>query len=280
MISVTEKNDDILLPYEKYENLISFIRKLGKAAVAFSGGTDSALLAFAAREALGSSAVAFTVWSPLLSVKDKAEILSFAESYCVSLYKIDHDDLESRDFCKNDPERCYICKSGRISSMLSFAAKLDIPWLLDGSNTDDLNDYRPGMRAIKESSAALCPFLECGLSKHDIRNISSSLDLPTAGKPSAACLASRIPAGTFITRDIIYKIDLGESIIRRYLPPDAQLRMRYDGITAKIETDRENIPGLQRCLGIIIKELSVHGVANVLIREDGYIMGGVTSRQL
>ena len=278
MISVTEKKDDLLSPEEKYKELIKFIRGLGSAAVAFSGGVDSALLVFAAKEALVEKTAAFTIWSPLLSAKDKEDVLSFAEKYAVRHFKIDHNDLDNRDFRENGPERCYICKSERLAAMLSFAADLNFTWLLDGSNTDDLNDHRPGMKAIKESAISICPFLECGLSKLDIRQISSKLGLSTANKPSAACLASRIPSGTPICEEMIAKVDSGESIIRKYLPLNSQLRMRYNGITAKIETDRENIPGLVKHFGVISDKLSFIGITEVLIVKDGYTVGGTTSR--
>lgn len=278
MISVTRKKDDPLSPEEKYKELVNFIRGLGRAAVAFSGGVDSALLVFAAKEALGDNAAAFTVWSPLLSAKDKGEVLSFAEKYDIRHFKIDHNDLDSRDFRENDPKRCYICKSGRLAAMLSFAADLNLAWLLDGSNTDDLNDYRPGMKALKESAISICPFLECGFSKQDIREVSSKLGLPTANKPSAACLASRIPTGTAICEEMIAKIDAGESIIRKYLPLNSQLRMRYNGITAKIETDRENIPGLFKHFDVIADKLSLIGITEVVVVKNGYTVGGTTFR--
>ena len=278
MISVIEKKDDLLHPEEKYQELVKLIKKLGRAAVAFSGGVDSSLLVFAAKEALCDKAVAFTVWSPLLSSKDKIEVLAFAERYGIRLFKIEHDDLDSKDFCKNDPERCYVCKSRRLNAMLSYASHLDIPWILDGSNSDDLNDYRPGMRAVKESANVLCPLLACGLSKKEIRELSSNLGLPTANKPSAACLASRIPTGTEISEEMILKVDVGESIIRKHLPLDSQLRMRYDGITAKIETDRENIPGLIKDLSFITDKLTSIGITDVLVVKDGYSMGGATFR--
>lgn len=279
MISVIEKKDDLLVAEYKYKGLVKFIRKLGRAAVAFSGGADSSLLLFAAQEALGENTFAFTVWSPLLSSKDKTEVISFTEKYGIRLFKIEHNDLDSREFCKNGPERCYVCKSRRLDAILSYASQLDIPWLLDGSNTDDLSDHRPGMRAVKESANVLCPFLDCGLSKQDIREISSELGLPTANKPSAACLASRIPTGTSINEEMIAKIDAGENIIRKYLPSDSQLRMRYDGVKVKIETDRENIPGLIKDISLITDELAYLGITDVLVEKDGYSIGGATFRQ-
>lgn len=274
MISATGKKGDPVTPEEKYNKLKDLLRNLERAAVAFSGGADSALLAYTAREVLGDNACAFTLWSPLLPANDKRELLSFAEMFGIRLFKIEHNDLEVKNFCENSPERCYVCKSARIRVLVSLALELGIPWLLDGSNIDDLSDYRPGMRAIKESNITRTPLLECGFSKKDIREISSHLGLPTADKPSAACLASRIPAGVAITENLILKIDAGESIIREYLPVNSQLRLRYDGNTGRIETDRANIPGLSRSFGSICEELSHIGIAAVIIDEAGYVMGG------
>jgi len=278
VISATEERDDLRAVKEKYRELTDSIRKLGRAATAFSGGVDSSLLAYAAKDALGYDAYAFTLWSPLLPGDDKREILSFAARYGIRLFKIEHYELSSNDFCENSPERCYVCKSARLDALASLAEELDIPWLLDGSNIDDLNDWRPGMRALRESKIARSPLLECGLSKKDIREISSYLGLPTAVKPSAACLASRIPTGTVITKDLILKIDAGEGMIKKYLPANAQLRMRYDGRTAKIETDRENIPSLSQSLVSISEELALIGIADVFIEENGYVMGNATAR--
>ena len=278
MISATGKKDDLRTPEKKYLELTGSLKKLRIAAVAFSGGVDSSLLAYAAKDALGDKVCAFTLWSPLLPAKDKEEVLSFAEMYGISLFKIRHNDLEIKDFCENSHERCYVCKSARLRVLASLAAEFGIPWLLDGSNIDDLSDYRPGMRAIKESEITISPLLELGFSKNDIREMSSHLGLPTAEKPSAACLASRIPTGTAITENMIQKIDAGEDIIRKFLPANAQLRMRCDGRTAKIETDRDNIPGLSQYLHLISEELSLIGIAAVHIDEDGYLMGSATFR--
>lgn len=274
MISATEKKGDPLTPEEKFTKLKDLLRNLERAAVAFSGGADSALLAYAAREVLRDNACAFTLWSPLLPANDKRDLLSFAEMFGIRLFKIEHNDLEVENFYGNSPERCYVCKSARIRVLVSLALELGIPWLLDGSNIDDLSDYRPGMRAVKESKMTRAPLLECGFSKKDVREISSHLGLPTADKPPAACLASRIPAGVAITEDLILKIDAGESIIREYLPLNSQLRLRYDGIIGRIETDRANIPGLSRSFDSICEELSHIGIAAVIIDEAGYVMGG------
>lgn len=261
---------------EKELCLTSLLKKLGRAAVAFSGGADSALLAYSASRALGSQAFAVTVWSPLLSQKDREEILSFTEKYDIPLIRVDFDETEDAEFRENGSERCYRCKSTRLEILEKTARKWNIPWVLDGSNIDDLDDYRPGMRALKESKMTLSPLLECGFTKGDVRALSRLYGLPTAAKPAAACLASRIPTGVRIEKDFLALIDKGEDIIRACLPDNAQIRLRFDGKTAKIETDRENIAKLAAVFGALEKELLALGINSVTIAEEGYKMGGVS----
>ena len=279
MTSDTGKKRDNSTPRDKYDNLKRRLSQLNSAAVCFSGGVDSALLAYAAREALEERTAAFTIWSPLLPESDKKEIVSFTDFFSIPLIKIVHDDLRYADFRENGPERCYICKKRRIKALADTAGKLGIRWLLDGTNTDDLCDNRPGIRALEGSPSVLTPFLEFGISKREIRNISSSLALPTALKPSAACLASRVPAGTEITKEMISLVDAGEALIRNFLPHCALLRMRYDGKLATIETDRENIPGLSKNFRTISSKLAEIGILHASIRPDGYITGGVISQR-
>lgn len=263
---------------EKYSHLKQYISRLGRAATAFSGGVDSALLAYVSSETLGSDAFAVTLWSPLLSLKDREDIFEFTERFDISLIRIDINECEDEAFAKNCGERCYICKSMRIKKLLKCAEEWNIPWILDGSNIDDMSDYRPGMRALKECSSVLSPLLECGFTKKDIRQMSERLGLPTAEKPAAACLASRIPTGVRIDREKINTVGTGEEILRQYFPHNARIRLRYDGALAKIETDTEFIPILETGFADIKRELGNIGIKELIIDKEGYRMGSVTKR--
>lgn len=263
---------------EKELCLMSRLKELGRAAVAFSGGADSALLACSAARALGPQAFAVTIWSPLLSQKDRDEIMSFTEKYDIPLIRVDFDETEDAEFRENGSERCYRCKALRLKKLEETAKEWDIPWILDGSNVDDLDDYRPGMRALRESKMTLSPLLECGFTKDNVRALSRLYGLPTAAKPAAACLASRIPTGVRIEKDFLALIDKGEDILRAHLPVNAQIRLRFDGRNAKIETDRENAAGLSAVFGMLEKEFLALGMTSVTIAEGGYKMGGVSFR--
>ncbi len=278
MIFVTGKRKIDMAADEKFLCLEKRLKELGRVAVAFSGGVDSSFLAYAANRVLGNQAFAISIWSPLLSSKDRNDIFSFAERYNIPLIRIHLDETESVEFCANTPERCYICKSMRLKNLEKYAKEWSIPWILDGTNTDDLKDYRPGMRALKESKLTVSPLLECGFTKADIRKMSALFELPTAEKPAAACLASRIPTRTEVRKEILTTIDICEDMLRMMLPDNTQIRLRYDGTTAKIETDRSLIAGLSEKINIIEDKLAPFGIHNVLIEQDGYSMGSVTSR--
>lgn len=264
---------------EKFAALERRIRELGRAAIAFSGGADSSLLAYIAHSAIGTRASAVTVWSPLLSEADRNELTAFTEKYGIALIKIDFNETSSADFCANTPERCYICKRIRLKLMEACAAAHAIPWLLDGSNADDISDFRPGMRALKESSRTLSPMLELGITKAEIRSMSRALGLPTADKPAAACLASRVKSGVRITPEMLAAIDSGEAVLRTYVPREKQLRLRFDGETAKIETEPDIIPRIENCFDDIKTKLAAIGFAKVQIDRGGYKMGNANGAE-
>ena len=162
--------------------------------------------------------------------------------------------------------------------MVKRAEVWNIPWILDGSNVDDTSDYRPGMRALKECKSVISPLLECGFTKKEIREMSAMIGLPTAHKPASACLASRIPTGVPIDKAKITSVAVGEEVIRQYLPDTAQVRMRYDGLSARIETDSCHIPIIEQFLPKITSELKDIGVKDISVDRGGYKMGGVTQR--
>lgn len=274
MISATERNS---LPdglSEKYASLESEIRRLAPAAVAFSGGADSALLLYAAASAIPDRCAAVTIWSPLLSQSDKNEIVGFCRRFNIRLIKVEFDETELPEFTRNDMERCYYCKTARLAELEKAAAAEGFRRILDGSNTDDLSDYRPGMRALKACASAASPFLICGISKAEIRTISAAFGLPTAFKPASACLASRIKSGVTVEKGTLASIEAGEEYLRGLLPRDCQLRLRFDGSEARIETETSQTAMLESRIDEIRKVLAQTGFKRVSIDRRGYLMGG------
>ncbi|MDR3122827.1 MAG: ATP-dependent sacrificial sulfur transferase LarE, partial [Treponema sp.] len=177
----------------KYQKLLDFLARLDGAAVAFSGGVDSSFLCHAAREALGDRAVAVTVHSPLLPQSEREDAARVAAQVGIEHILVEEEDIDE-EVAANPRNRCYHCKKLEFGAIRAAAEKRGIHVVLDGSNLDDLGDYRPGLKALEELGV-LSPLREAGLRKDDIRALSRRFELPTWDKPAFACLASRIPYG-------------------------------------------------------------------------------------
>lgn len=218
---------------DKYNNLISYLKTLDSVAVAFSGGVDSTLLLKASKEALGpDSVIAVTVISNLIPQFELKDSADFCASEGINQMLCRVDELAIDGFSSNPPNRCYICKKAIFSNIIDIAKSNGIANILEGSNLDDDNDYRPGMQAIKELGI-LSPLKQCELTKDDIRAISKSLNLPTWDKPSFACLASRFTYGEEITVEKLKMVESAEDILRN--KGFKQLRVRIHSHLARIE---------------------------------------------
>ena len=182
----------------KEAKLREHLKSLGSAALAFSGGVDSALLAYVANQELGKNFTAVTVRSPLISEKDLGECVQFCKTYGISHRIIDVDIVGDPDFAANDSQRCYHCKQNIFSAVKGFAADHGLKQVIDGTNIEDCPNRRPGMRVLIEQSIQ-SPLRQCGFAKQDIRALSRQLDLFTWDKESDSCLATRIPTGSSIT---------------------------------------------------------------------------------
>lgn len=256
----------------KYTNLINYLQKLERVAVAFSGGVDSSFLLAASREALQDKVIAIIIDSPALPRYELTDAESIANQLDVELIVITSDEIE--DEIKQNPEnRCYFCKKLEYGSIKEEAEKRGIKFVLDGSNLDDLKDVRPGMKARDELNV-LSPLLENGITKQEIRDFSKVLGLHTWNKPAYACLFSRIPYGTEIKIEDLDKIEKAEKffIDKGFYT----IRVRCHSDLARIEVSKEDrFKLLEEPLATEISTtLKTIGFKFITIDLMGYKMGG------
>ena len=221
---------------KKFENLIDYLKKLEKVAVAFSGGVDSSFLLAAAKIALNKNVVAITVDSPALPRYELDDSIQTAKLLDVKHIVIKAEGVEET-IRHNPVDRCYFCKKIEFGTIKERASEIGIRFVLDGSNVDDLKDYRPGMKATKEIKV-LSPLLEIGITKDEIRSFSRSLGLPSWNKPAYACLYSRIPYGKEIKIEDLAKVERSEKfLITRGF---RSVRVRCHDNLARIEVNSED----------------------------------------
>ena len=220
-------------PQDKLLSLKTQLTVLESVAVAFSGGVDSTLLLRVARDQLGAERVlAITAVSPFFPSREQKESTALAAQIGVRQEMVAIDLLQVPEITRNDARRCYYCKKFLMRSCLDRAKEFGFSTMIDGSNLDDLGDYRPGSDAIKELGIS-SPLVAAGLTKQDVRTLSHRLNLPTADKAAFACLASRIPYGTPITNKALSQVEacelfLSQQGLKNY-------RVRHHGSTARIE---------------------------------------------
>src|SRR5215216_1824024 len=226
---------------ETFNKLVEWFVKNGgdRAIVALSGGVDSAVVALAAKKALGKGAIAITADYKTLAEEELAAAWRVAREIGIKHKVIEYNELENTSFVKNDTMRCYYCRIELGQHLAEEAKRADILLIVDGTNIDDLTDYRPGIRALRENGVR-SPMIELGIGKTEIREIAKSFELSVYDKPSNACLASRIPTGSEVTYEKLQRIENAEIVVKTIFAV-RQVRVRDHGDLARIEVGRDEL---------------------------------------
>ncbi len=256
--------------------LLELLKGLGRVIVAYSGGTDSAYLAWAAHRALGDNAVAITADSASIPTSHKRDAEAFARECGFRHEYIETHEFENPDYVKNDKNRCFHCKDELFVRLEDYATQAGYSTIVYGVNQDDLGDYRPGQRAAKLHQVK-APLVEAGLSKAEIRELSRRAGLSTWDRPAAACLSSRVPYGTPVTLETIRTIEQGEEAIRDL--GFRQFRVRFHGDLVRLEIAKDELPkalnvDCSRAFARIFKQL---GFLYVTLDLEGYRQGSLNA---
>ncbi|MEX1275309.1 MAG: ATP-dependent sacrificial sulfur transferase LarE, partial [Bacteroidota bacterium] len=259
----------------QYSRLQSILRELGSVAIGFSGGIDSSLLIRVATDVLGPHALAVIGRSETYPTREFEEAIQLAQSFGSRYRVVNTEETDNLKFRENPPDRCYFCKTELFGKLNQIARDEGIRWIADGTITDDLGDFRPGMRAKSEQNVR-SPLLEAGFSKDDVRVLARHLAIPTWDKPSFACLSSRFPYGFGITKENLMKIDAAESFMRDLGFRFFRVR-HHDDRTARLEIGPQEFHRLfeDPLRNQIVNHLKSLGYLYVTLDLQGYRTGSM-----
>ena len=255
------------------EELINWFYGKEKVLVALSGGIDSALVAYAAQKSLGKQAIAVTADYKTLSQEELESAKIVCQEIGIRHIIIEYNELDNPDFVKNDQNRCFHCRTELSEHLLRLANAEKISVVVDGTNLDDLTEYRPGIIALKENGVQ-SPLVECGFKKADVRGLAKEIGISIHDKPSNSCLASRIPWGNTVTAEKLVRIEKSEIMIKQLFGV-RQVRVRDFGNSANIEVDKNEIIFLndEKKMSLLKEYMNQFGFNTVLVDPSGYRSG-------
>jgi pyridinium-3,5-biscarboxylic acid mononucleotide sulfurtransferase len=264
----------ILTVAQKEDRVVEILLELRSVVVGFSGGVDSAYLAYTANRTLGANALCVTAVSPSYPTFQKRETAEFVQQFGLNHLEIQSEEVDDPDYRENTPARCYFCKSELFTKLEALARERGYNAVLDGTNYDDLGDFRPGRRAADEHSVR-SPLLETQMTKLDIRELSRKAGLPTWDKPALPCLSSRFPYGTSISAEKLSIVDRGENILRDF--GFRIFRVRYHEQLVRLEFAPEELPkALNTTMAaILLNKFKALGFKYVTIDLEGYRSGSL-----
>ncbi len=276
LVSLGTPTLDAELLRSKQDDLFARLRDMDRVIVAYSGGTDSAYLAWAAHHTLGANAVAITADSASIPESHKRDAEAFARDCGFRHEYIETREFENPAYVQNNPDRCFHCKDELFTRLEQVGRERGIAHIIYGVNVDDMGDYRPGQKAASNHEVK-APLMESGLTKAEIRELSRMAGLSTWDRPASACLSSRIPYGTPVTPQTIKTVEQGEEAIRAL--GFRQFRVRFHGELVRIEIARDEMPraltmDIASTLTGIFKPLGFHYVTLDL---EGYRLGSLNS---
>ena len=269
---MVQTSDKTLL--QKRSDLVNILEQMRSVIVAYSGGVDSAFLAAVANEALGRKALSVTAVSPSLAPSELDEATDLANRIGLNFMTIETNEIDRPDYQANNPDRCFFCKDELYTHLVRFAEEESFDSIVNGTNVDDLGDYRPGIEAAKQYGVR-SPLVEAELTKDDIRALSRDMDLPTWDKPAQACLSSRIPYGTTVTVEALTKIAKAEQFLRS--KGFKQLRVRHHETIARIAIEPSDFSAItsEPLRSEINQEFKNIGYSYITLDLDGFRSGSL-----